>query len=97
MPSKHIPIRTCIACRTTGDKRGLMRLVRRPDGVIMSDPTGKMNGRGAYLCHSEACILNAQKRKNLERSLKATVPPDLYESLLAEVRDSALEDKNNPN
>jgi predicted RNA-binding protein YlxR (DUF448 family) len=74
-----------------------MRLVRRPDGVVMRDPTGKMNGRGAYLCHSEACILNAQKRKNLEKSLKATVPPDLFEALLAEVRESSLEDKNSSN
>lgn len=69
-------------------------MVRCPDGNVMRDYTGKMNGRGAYLCHSENCILSAQKRRNLERSLKANVPPELFELLLAEIRESDIDDKS---
>jgi predicted RNA-binding protein YlxR (DUF448 family) len=47
---RHIPRRTCVVCRATGDKRALTRLVRTPDDGVHVDPTGKRNGRGAYLC-----------------------------------------------
>lgn len=86
MRRRHIPIRTCIACRTPGDKRGLVRIVRTPQHEVLVDFTGKMNGRGAYLCASEPCILLAQKRGSLQRSLKVNVPPEVYEALLQHVR-----------
>jgi predicted RNA-binding protein YlxR (DUF448 family) len=47
---KHVPRRTCVACRETDAKRQLIRLVRTPEGTVEVDPTGKRNGRGAYLC-----------------------------------------------
>jgi hypothetical protein len=81
MKPKHVPIRTCVACRTPGDKRGLLRVIRQPDGVVAFDPTGKSNGRGAYVCASVVCIAQAQKQKKLDRSLKAVVPADVFESL----------------
>jgi hypothetical protein len=67
---KHIPQRTCIACRNSGAKRGLVRLVRTPAGRVEIDPTGKRNGRGAYLCHQPACWRAALKRSALERALR---------------------------
>jgi hypothetical protein len=74
---KHIPQRTCIACRQTGDKRGLVRLVRTAEGRAEIDPTGKRNGRGAYLCHRPACWRAALKRSGLERALRLkSLPPD---------------------
>lgn len=82
-PRKHVPIRTCVACRTPGDKRGLLRVVRMPDGTVVHDPGGKLNGRGAYVCARPACIAVARKRKGLDRGLKVTVPPELYDDLLA--------------
>ncbi len=76
---KHIPIRTCVACRTTDAKRGLLRVVRQPDGVVVYDPKGKMPGRGAYVCAQPACIALARKQKKLERSLKAApIPESLF-------------------
>ncbi|MBC8078429.1 MAG: YlxR family protein, partial [Chloroflexales bacterium] len=51
---RHVPQRTCVACRRTDAKRGLLRLVREADGRVALDPSGKRNGRGAYLCHSPA-------------------------------------------
>lgn len=52
---KHIPQRTCVACRRQLDKRQLTRLVRTPDEGVVIDPTGKRSGRGAYLCDQQAC------------------------------------------
>lgn len=83
MRAKHIPIRTCVACRTAGDKRGLLRVVRSPEGVVSHDPTGKANGRGAYVCASAACIELARKRKAFARSLKAEVPQEAWDALLS--------------
>ncbi len=81
--SKHIPIRTCVGCRTSGSKRGLLRIVRTPSGTIIVDPTGKASGRGAYVCADEACIAAAQKKHVLDRHLRQSVPPEVYEALRA--------------
>src|SRR6478672_9251693 len=70
---KHIPQRTCVACRTTGAKRGLVRVVRTPEGQVVLDETGKTAGRGAYLCKARDCWENALKRKALEYALKVPI------------------------
>jgi predicted RNA-binding protein YlxR (DUF448 family) len=67
---RHVPQRTCVTCRRTDAKRGLIRLVRTPEGRVEVDPTGKRNGRGAYLCHAPACWEAAIKRHALERALR---------------------------
>src|SRR5436190_17132085 len=58
---RHIPQRTCIVTRQTGDKRGLIRIVRTPEGHVEVDPTGKKNGRGAYLTADRAIWERALK------------------------------------
>jgi predicted RNA-binding protein YlxR (DUF448 family) len=67
---KHVPQRTCIACRRSDAKRGLLRLVRDGEGRVALDPTGKRAGRGAYLCHNPACWEQALKRHALEHALR---------------------------
>ncbi|GAB4449914.1 MAG: YlxR family protein [Chloroflexi bacterium OHK40] len=67
---KHIPQRTCVACRRSEPKRGLVRLVRNADGRVAVDVGGRRNGRGAYLCHDPLCWDLALKRRALERALK---------------------------
>ena len=79
---KHVPIRTCVACRTAGEKRGLIRVVRTADQVVQIDHSGKLNGRGAYVCNAEICISAAKKAKKLDRGLKCSVPPEVYDELL---------------
>ena len=91
MRPKHVPLRTCVACRTSGDKRGLLRVVRQPDGVVAFDTTGKANGRGAYVCASEKCIALAKKQKKLERSLKSTVDASVYDGLAARALPESAE------
>jgi predicted RNA-binding protein YlxR (DUF448 family) len=76
-----VPQRTCIACRTTDAKRQFVRVVRTPDRRVTLDPTGKANGRGAYVHESPLCWDEALKKDRLARALKVTVPADDLEQL----------------
>ncbi len=67
---KHIPIRTCIVCRQKRDKRQLVRIVRTSVSGVLVDPTGKQNGRGAYLCDQEQCWDQALNSRVLDQALK---------------------------
>jgi predicted RNA-binding protein YlxR (DUF448 family) len=73
---RRVPQRTCIACRGTEAKRGLVRVVRTPEGRAELDPTGKKNGRGAYVHETRACWDEALKKDRLGRALKVAVPGD---------------------
>jgi uncharacterized protein len=74
-PARKAPQRTCIACRTTGDKRGLVRIVRGPEGVE-ADPGGRKPGRGAYLCQRVECWQEALKKNRLDSALKTRLSQD---------------------
>jgi len=79
MKRKHVPQRTCAACRLVKAKRELIRVVRVPDGRVCVDETGKANGRGAYLCRDRTCwergIGQARQLTNspLAHALKTTL------------------------
>jgi len=70
---KHVPLRTCVVCRETSAKRTLVRLVRTPDEGVQIDPTGKRNGRGAYLCERPDCWQRALNTDVLEKALRTTL------------------------
>jgi predicted RNA-binding protein YlxR (DUF448 family) len=72
---KHIPQRTCVVCRTKDSKRGLTRLVRTEAGLVV-DPSGKQNGRGAYLCDNLSCWQRAQETDILAKALRMTLEPE---------------------
>jgi predicted RNA-binding protein YlxR (DUF448 family) len=72
------PVRTCVACRREAGKAELVRLVRRPDGSIELDRTGRLSGRGAYIHPTEACVEAARKRRALDRALGRAVPAELW-------------------
>jgi predicted RNA-binding protein YlxR (DUF448 family) len=70
---KRIPERTCVACRQVAGKRTLVRLVRTVSGGVEVDPTGRKNGRGAYLHADPACWDSALRRGSLNAALRVTV------------------------
>lgn len=76
---RHVPQRTCVACRQGKAKRELVRIVRTVDGSVRVDPTGKASGRGAYLCDQPGCWADGLRRGILTRALKleAIAPADL--------------------
>ena len=82
---KHQPERTCIGCREVKHKRELIRVVRTPEGRVIVDPTGKANGRGAYLCKDGDCWQKSLNRGQLARALKLTLSQEemiMLDSLL---------------
>ncbi len=82
---KKIPQRQCMGCRERMAKRDLIRVVRGTDGVVSLDFSGKLNGRGAYICPKADCLAKARKAKSLERSLDVPIPQDVYDRLEKEM------------
>lgn len=63
---KRIPERMCVSCRQMKPKSELLRIVNTADGVIV-DVTGKINGRGVYLCKCAECVSRALKNKKFDK------------------------------
>ncbi|KAA0239931.1 MAG: YlxR family protein [Chloroflexi bacterium CFX7] len=80
---RHVPQRTCIGCREEAGKRALIRIVRTPEQRLLVDPTGKANGRGAYLHASRPCWEKALKRGTITHALKFTPAKEDVEALQA--------------
>ncbi|MEX1173663.1 MAG: YlxR family protein [Chloroflexota bacterium] len=70
-----------MACRTARPKRELVRIVRTPDGGVLVDDTGRLAGRGAYVCRTAACLTIANTRSALSRALQTPVPTALLASI----------------
>lgn len=77
----RVGVRTCVACRQEAGKHSLIRVVRGATGAAIVDRSGRAPGRGAYLHHDAACLEAARKRRALERSLGASVAPELWSEL----------------
>ena len=82
---KKIPQRQCRGCRERKPKRELIRVVRTPEGQVCLDFSGKMNGRGAYLCPNAQCLQKALRSKALDRSLEVAIPEEVYARLEKEM------------
>jgi hypothetical protein len=82
---RKVPQRQCIGCGEMKNKKEMIRIIKTPEDEIMIDATGKKNGRGAYICKSAECLKKAVKSKGLERSLKVSIPQDVYEELEKEL------------
>jgi predicted RNA-binding protein YlxR (DUF448 family) len=82
-----------VGCRSKGGKAELARMVRGPGGEVRIDPTGKANGRGAYVHRSEACIREAVRRGSLARALKAPLGSAEAGRLIAQLLETAGDDR----
>ena len=78
---KPQPMRKCVGCGERKTKKELIRVVRTPEGSITLDATGRLNGRGAYICPSQDCLAKAVRNRGLERSLDVRIPEDIFEGL----------------
>ena len=82
MAVKKIPMRQCLALNESFPKSELFRIVRTPEGQVLVDLKGKVNGRGAYISKSKKAIEVARKKKILDKKLEIAVPEEIYEQLL---------------
>lgn len=81
MKTKKVPMRSCCITREKLEKKDLLRIVRQPDGSVIVDETGKVNGRGAYIKRDIAVLEQAEKSNMLERVLECKVEPSIYEEI----------------
>lgn len=88
---KKIPLRKCVGCNEMKPKRELIRVLKTEEGIVL-DKTGRKNGRGAYLCLSGECFEKARKNRGIERSLKMSVPEQIYEELGKDIAFAVKED-----
>ena len=82
---KKVPQRQCVGCRTMREKKELIRVVHSSDGAVSLDFSGRLPGRGAYLCASEECLKKARKAKALERAFATEIAGSVYEALAREL------------
>ncbi|WP_313756527.1 RNase P modulator RnpM [Tissierella sp.] len=81
MKKKKVPLRKCIACGEGKPKKELIRVVKSNENEVNIDITGKMNGRGAYICSNLECLELAQKGKKFSRVLEVEITTNIYEEL----------------
>lgn len=85
MRKRKIPMRKCVASQEMKPKKEMIRVVRNKEGEVFLDPTGKKNGRGAYISLDPSLVKKAQEKDVLSQALNATVKDEFYEELLAYV------------
>ena len=85
MSMKKIPMRMCTGCHEMKPKKELIRVVKTPEGEIKVDFTGKLNGRGAYICKNAECFDKAQKQKALARAFECQITDEVYAELIKEI------------
>lgn len=88
MKNKTIPERMCVGCRMMKSRSLMTRIVKTLDDGIVIDVSGKVQGRGAYLCNNKECLKKARKNRGFERSFKTSVPESVYEALEKEMDES---------
>ena len=80
---KKIPMRTCIACRANKPKKELIRIVKSGEEIKL-DRTGKLNGRGAYICDDVECAKKLKKGKLINKAFSCQVDDQVYDRIMEE-------------
>lgn len=83
--AKKTPLRQCLGCQEMKSKNDLIRVVKTAEDTFAIDLTGKLNGRGAYICKRSECLNMAINRKSLDRSFKMSIPKEVYDQLKREL------------
>ena len=78
MGVKKIPERMCCGCSTMKPKKELIRVVRTAENEVKLDFTGRLNGRGAYICPNTECLAKARKSGRIAKSFGCAISDELY-------------------
>lgn len=82
----------CAICREKQSKYNLVRIVNNSENGVCVDASGKMNGRGAYICTQGNCIDQGKAKNALEGALKTAIANDAFKKIQESVH--ALAQKN---
>lgn len=98
MKQRKIPMRKCIGCQESFPKNSLCRIVKtkissddtemkenKEKEIVKFDASGKLNGRGAYICKNMDCFEKAIKTKRLSRTLEINIPSEIYDEIKSEI------------
>ena len=80
LKQRKIPMRMCCGCGEMKPKKELIRVVRTSENEVKLDFTGRLNGRGAYICPDKSCLAKARKSKRIERAFECRISDELYEA-----------------
>lgn len=83
---RKIPLRKCVVSGDMYPKKDLVRIVKTKEGEISIDPTGRKNGRGAYIALEPDLAEKAKKQKTFNRSFKMDIPDTFYDDLVAYIQ-----------
>ena len=81
MKAKKVPMRMCVGCKEMKPKKEFIRIVKKQDGTIVTDLTGKVSGRGAYICKDINCFEACCKAKALNKAFEFQVTQETYDAL----------------
>ncbi len=81
MKNKKIPMRSCVVTREKLPKGELLRIVRTPEGKVIIDESGRLNGKGAYIKKDISVLEKAKKSKILDKTLETEITQELYDEI----------------
>lgn len=81
MTRRKTPLRKCVVTNERKPKEELLRVVRNKEGEVFIDPTGRKNGRGAYVSNDLAVIEKASEIHALNQAFRMEIDPSIYEEL----------------
>lgn len=96
MQNRKVPMRKCIASNEMKPKKEMVRIVRSKEGVVSIDPTGKKNGRGAYISLDSELVKKAKEKQLISQALNAKVDDVFYDELIEYIdyRQARMEIEN---
>lgn len=81
-------LRMCAICRNMKPKSELLRVVKNKENNVFVDCTGKLNGRGAYICKHEECVKLLMKNKTLNKIFRTNVGDEIYNHIKEVIIDN---------
>lgn len=81
MKKKKIPLRKCVVTGEMKNKGDMVRIVKTKEGKVFIDPSGKQNGRGAYISLDPDILDQAQSERALDKALATTLSDTFYTEL----------------
>lgn len=82
MQKRKIPMRKCVVSGDMKPKKEMVRIVKSKEGAVSIDPTGKKNGRGAYISLDTDLVKKAKDKNIFNQALNAQVDDTFYDELI---------------
>lgn len=86
MRQRKVPMRKCVVTGEMKPKKEMVRIVKNKEGEVAVDPSGKMNGRGAYVSLDPDVVQKSWNQHILDRTLSTELSDEFYEELLQYVQ-----------